>query len=254
MMKRFARNAAAALALVAIVVAPSALQAEPKEKLSKMCQVPHWVGETNIHLPNAQRSVRRDKQLKIVALGSSSTMGSGGSGPDAAWPAQLASTLAKRMPAAKIMVVNKAEMRQSVPQMLARLDKDVLAEKPSLVIWEAGTSEAVRHADIDGFTADLLLGIDRLANNKIDVVLMDMQYARDTARIINFQPYVDAIGRTGMMRNTFVFPRYDLMRDWVENEQVSFEHLARADAMKTADLVYSCLGKILGELLSNSFK
>jgi acyl-CoA thioesterase-1 len=254
MMNRAWRNAAAAAALLATVVVPSTPQAEPKEKLSKLCQVPGWIAETTLPLPNAQRSLRREKQIKIVALGSSSTMGSGGSGPDAAWPAQLAAALAKRMPAVKITVVNKAEMRQSVPQMLARLDSDVLAEKPSMVIWEAGTSEAVRRADIDAFTADLLLGIDRLANNKIDVVLMDMQYARDTARIINFQPYVDAIGRTGMMRNTYVFPRYDIMRDWVENEQVSFEHQGRAEAVKTADVVYACLGKLLGELLANSLK
>ncbi|HEX2114126.1 MAG TPA: GDSL-type esterase/lipase family protein [Alphaproteobacteria bacterium] len=239
-------------ALVVVIVGPSALRAEPKEKLSKTCQVPNWIAETSVPLPNARHSLKREKQLKIVALGSSSTLGSGGSGPDAAWPAQLATALSKRMPDAKITVVNKAEMRQSVPQMLARLDKDVLAEKPSMVIWEAGTSEAVRHADIDAFTADLLLGIDRLASNKIDVVLMDMQYARDTARIINFQPYVDAMGRSGMMRNIFVFPRYDIMRDWVENEQVSFEHLQRADAIKTADVVYACLGKLLAELLANS--
>jgi hypothetical protein len=81
---------------------------------------------------------------------------------------------------------------------------------------------------------------------------MDMQYARDTARIINFQPYVDAMGRSGMMRNIFVFPRYDIMRDWVENEQVTFENQHRADAIKTADVVYACLGKLLAELLANS--
>ena len=244
----------AAIMLLAVIVGAPAAQAEPKEKLNKKCQVPTSIAETTIPLPNAQRSLKQEMQLKIVALGSSSTMGSGGSGPNAAWPAQLAATLAKHFPAAKITVVNKAEMRQSVPQMLARLDKDVLAEKPSMVIWEAGTSEAVRHTDIDAFIADLLLGIDRLTSNKIDVVLMDMQYARDTARIINFQPYVDAMGRTGSMRNIFVFPRYDIMRDWVENEQVSFENKERAEAVKTADVVYACLGKLMAELLANSLK
>jgi acyl-CoA thioesterase-1 len=245
---------AALVALIAVIVAPSAPNAQPKEKLNKTCQVPHGIAETTVPLPNAQHSLKSENQLKIIALGSSSTKGSGGSGPDAAWPAQLATSLAKRMPAAKITVLNKAEMRQSVPQMLDRLEKDVLAEKPSIVIWEAGTSEAVRHADIDAFIADLLLGIDRLTENKIDVILMDMQYARDTARIINFQPYVDAMGRTGTMRNIFVFPRYDIMRGWVENEQVKFEHQERAEAVKTADVVYACLGKLLAELVANSLK
>jgi hypothetical protein len=81
-----------------------------------------------------------------------------------------------------------------------------------------------------------------------------MQYARNTARIINFQPYVDALGRVGVMRDIFVFPRYDIMRDWVENEQVTFEGQSQGDAVKTADQVYACLAKFLAELLVRSLK
>jgi hypothetical protein len=227
---------------------------EAKQKLSKECPVPQWVAETKLPLPNTQRTFRREKAIKIVAIGSSSTMGSGGSGPDAAWPVQLSDALVKRMPGIKVSVVNRAEMRQSVPQMLARFDRDVLAEKPNLVIWEAGTYEAARHADIDTLIADLQVGIDRLLANKIDVVMMDMQYARDTARIINFQPYVDAMGRLSTMRDIFVFPRYDTMRGWVENEQISFEGATKAEAIKTADAVYACLGTLVAELLVNSLK
>jgi hypothetical protein len=122
------------------------------------------------------------------------------------------------------------------------------------VIWEAGTSEAVRHVDVDTLLADLQLGIDRLLENRIDVIMMDMQYARDTARIINFQPYVDAMGRLGTMRDVFVFPRYETMRDWVENEQISFGSATKAEATRTADTVYACIGVMVAELLANSLK
>lgn len=254
-MMRLIRRWGAALALTAAIVAGTPAQAaDPKDKLSKHCPVPQWVAETKLTLPNVQRGLRRDKQIRIVAIGSSSTMGSGGSGPEASWPAQLSAALAKRLPAVRVSVVNKAEMRQSVPQMLARFDRDVLAEKPTLVIWEAGTNEAARHADIDTMIADLQVGIDRLLTNKIDVMMMDMQYARDTARIINFQPYVDAMGRLSTMRDVFVFPRYDTMRSWVENEQISFEGATKTEAIKTADSVYACLGTLVAELLATSLK
>ena len=245
----------AALAVLAATMfaAPCAL-ANQKQKLDKICPVPQWIAETQLPLPNVRRALRREKQIKIVAIGSSSTMGSGGSGPETSWPAQVANALAKQLPAAKVIVVNKAEMRQSVPQMLARFDKDVLAEKPSLVIWEAGTNEAARHADVDTLIADLQVGIDRLLNNKIDVVMMDMQYARDTARIINFQPYVDAMARLSTMRDVFVFPRYDTMRGWVENEQINFDGQTKAEAVKTADTVYACLGTLVAELLATNLK
>lgn len=252
MMKKFS-HWAVGLAAAAIVASAPAL-ADPKQKLNKLCPVPEWISETRLELPNVRRGLERDRQLRIVAIGSSSTMGSGGSGPQAAWPAQLGTALAKRMPEAKITVLNKAEMRQSVPQMLARFDRDVLAQKPTLVIWEAGTSEAVRHVDVDTLLADLQLGIDRLLENRIDVIMMDTQYARDTARIINFQPYVDAMGRLGTMRDVFVFPRYETMRDWVENEQISFGSATKAEATRTADTVYACIGVMVAELLANSLK
>jgi acyl-CoA thioesterase I len=254
MMETMRHWAAALLALATVLTAAPSHASGTREKLSKHCPVPSWIAETKLALPNMQRGLRREKQIKVVAIGSSSTMGSGGSGPDAAWPAQLSDALAKRMPGIKISVVNKAEMRQSVPQMLTRFDRDVLAEKPTLVVWEAGTYEAARHADIDTLIADLQVGIDRLLANKIDVVMMDMQYARDTARIINFQPYVDAMGRLSTMRDVFVFPRYDTMRGWVENEQISFEGATKAEAVQTADTVYACLGTLIAELLANSLK
>jgi lysophospholipase L1-like esterase len=241
-------------ALAATVLFAPAAHAQHKDKLSKNCQVAPWVSETNVQLPYAMRRMTREKQVKIVALGSSSTKGSGGSGPGAAWPAQLEAALAKHLPGVAVTVVNKAELRQSVPDMLARIDNEVLAEKPSLVIWEAGTNEAVRGADIDLMIHDLLAGIDRIAESRMDVMLMDMQYARNTARIINFQPYVDALGRVGVMRDIFVFPRYEIMRDWVENAQVSFEGQSQGDAVKTADHVYACLAKFLAELLARSLK
>lgn len=252
-MRTFRQRAAAMLAATAVVAAAPAA-ADPKQKLNELCPVPQWIAETKLTLPNTQRSLRREKQLKIVAIGSSSTMGSGGSGPEAAWPAQLGTALAKRLPQVKVAVVNKAEMRQSVPQMLARFERDVLAEKPNLVIWEAGTSEAVRHADIDTMLADLQVGLERLVAARVDVLMMDMQYARDTARIINFQPYVDAMGRLSTMRDVFVFPRYETMRGWVENEQITFGGATKAEATKTADSVYACLGTLVAELLANNLK
>jgi acyl-CoA thioesterase I len=243
-----------AAALAATILFVPEAHAQHKDKLSKNCQVPPWITETTIPLPYTKQRLKRDKQIKIVTLGSSSTKGSGGSGPAAAWPAQLESLLAKRLNGSTVTVVNKGELRQSVPDMLARIDMDVLAEKPSLVIWEAGTSEAVRGGDVDVLTQGLLTGIDRIAEAKIDVMLMDMQYARNTARIINFQPYVDAMGRAATMRNIFIFPRFDIMRDWVENEQVTFEGQTQGDAVKTADQVYACLAKFLADLLAHSLK
>jgi len=237
------------LAVVLALAGPA--RAEP---LSKNCPAPEAVSEATVALPHAARMLRREGAIRIVALGSSSTLGSGGSGPAASWPAQLEASLARRMPQAKVTVINKGQMRQSVPQMLDRIDRDVLAERPSLVIWEAGTGEAVRGAEVDELIAGLVAGIDRITAAKTDIMLMDMQYARDTARIINFEPYVDAVEQAATMRSVYRFPRYDIMREWVEREQLTFDGRSKGEAVRTADRVYACIGKILAEIIARSLQ
>ena len=249
MMMKVGRLMAAGVAVLFLAGLGATARAEVKEPLSKACVVPDWVAEAAIALPKAKAQLEATNGLKIVALGSSSTLGSGGSGPAAAWPARLEAELRQLLPQTRVTVINKGLMQQTVPQMLARLEKDVIAERPALVIWEAGTSEAVRGVEIDTFTTELLAGIDRLLEHDIDVVLMDMQYAKNTARLINFQPYVDAVERAAAMRDVFVFPRYDIMRDWVENEQVHFGEQTSSEAVATADQVYACLAKYLAALI-----
>jgi hypothetical protein len=81
---------------------------------------------------------------------------------------------------------------------------------------------------------------------------MDMQYARNTARLINFQPYADSMANAANMRDVYLFPRHDIMRGWVENEQVTFQGLSPREAVIAADDVYACLAKSLAVVIAHS--
>lgn len=238
-----------ALAALVIAMTPAAAGVEP---LVGSCFEPTWVGEAAAFLPHVAERAKQAKRLKIVALGSSSTVGAGGSGPGAAWPARLQSELLNKVPAVQVEVVNRGKMRQSAQQMIDRMTTDVVAEQPDLVIWETGTAEAVRGIEVDQFSTALIAGIERLTAAGIDVILMDMQYARTTARLIHFEPYVEAMAQVGVMRNIFVFQRYEIMRGWVEDERLSFADQTPAEAMKVADRVYACLAEILAEIIARS--
>jgi len=122
---------------------------------------------------NAAKRVAAERRLKIVALGSSSTLGLGASGPQATYPARLESLLAARFPNYEVQVVNKGVSRQSAQQMLDRLECRRAGREATLVIWETGTAEAVRGADVDELMNSLLAGIDRMQGAGIDVMLMD---------------------------------------------------------------------------------
>lgn len=247
-------GALAAAVLAAFVVPLPVLAQTPRVPLPTVCQIPDELLTDSSPLSNSAKQLRTERRLKIVALGSSSTLGMGASGPESAYPARLEAALKAHLPAATIQVVNKGMSRQSARQMIDRLVGDVLSERPALVVWETGTAEAVRGAEVDDFVSALLTGVDKMAEAGIDVLLMDTQYSRSTARIINFQPYVDAIGQVAGMRDLVLFPRYLVMRLWVDEDRFSFADKSPAETRKIADQIYDCLGQLMARSIAKTLK
>ena len=75
----------------------------PRVPLPTVCQVPDELLTDSSPLPNTVKQLR-SQRLKIVALGSSSTLGMGASGPESAYPARLEAALKAHFPAAAIQV------------------------------------------------------------------------------------------------------------------------------------------------------
>jgi len=239
----------AGLVLLAAGAAIDPAGADPVVPLPPHCEVPGDLIPDASPLPHSRQMLKTEHRLKIVALGSSSTLGLGATDSQAAWPARLQAVLASELPGADVRVVNRGIARQTAQQMLGRLDSDVLAEKPALVIWETGTAEAVRGTDVDEFVDALMAGVDRLDAAGIDVILMDTQYSRGTAEIINFDPYIAAIDQVAVTRGLSRFPRYAVMRYWVDNDQFHFAGETGGVARKVADQVYDCLGHLLAQTI-----
>ena len=128
-------------------------------------------------LPALNAALRDALPVTIIAFGSSSTRGSGASGAAATYPARLEAALHAMLPGTALRVLNRGVGGEDATEMLARLDHDVLAEQPQLVIWQAGGNGALRGRDPERFGAMLRQGIARLRRIGADVVLMDSQRA-----------------------------------------------------------------------------
>jgi hypothetical protein len=83
----------------------------------------------------------------------------------------------------------------------------------------------------------------------VDVVLVDPQYTRDTARLIAFDPYIAAIGRAAQMREVSLFRRHAVMRHWIDSGQFQFDSLRPADFARVADSAYDCIGRLLAHFI-----
>src|SRR5271166_5223064 len=144
---------------------------------SPACVVSPEQARFDFPLPHTARLLASGKTIKIVALGSSSTYGAGASSSAAAYPNRLAEELARHFPGHEFTVLNRGVNGEEITDMLARLEKTVIAEHPDLVLWQVGTNSVLRDRALWPHDAELRQGLLRLKASGADVVLIDPQYA-----------------------------------------------------------------------------
>lgn len=216
---------------------------------SEDCATPPEMTEGDVTLPHLAERLKAHQPATIVAIGGASTIGQAAGSSDLAYPHRLEQDLVQDFPNNPITVINKGVPRQSAKQMFERFASDVFPEDPVLVVWEVGINDAVRGTDVDDFAGTLQNGLDELKNRAIDSILVDMQFSRSSATVINFEGYLKALHRVGDLADVYVFPRFEMMRYWSEQKVFNFDDVAAEDRAKLAARVYDCLGRKLAEII-----
>lgn len=197
-----------------------------------------------LSLPASRAALREGRPLTILAFGSSSTEGSGASTPEATYPARLAARLRAAMPRVRLMVLNRGKGGQDVTEMLDRLDTDVLAATPTLVIWQTGANAALRGMEPGLFRAAMAAGLARLRMTGADVVLMDSQRAPRILAVPNHARYDAALAELAVAQQVPLFSRGRLMRRW-EAAGTRTSDMLGADELHHNDRGYDCLAAAL---------
>jgi acyl-CoA thioesterase-1 len=236
-----------ALALLgALIPTAAARAADPT------CAVPPALLEAAFTLPATGAAVANAQPIRIVALGSGTTFGLGASTPAASFPARLEQTLRPRL-VSPIIVANQGVQRQTIADMVARLDRDVLAHSPTLVLWETGTVDAVRGLGLDDFTAALETGVARIQRAGADVLLIDPQYARAMPRLVNLLPFVEAMRTVAASHELILFDRFEVMRYWIDNNVFHLDERAPPRlVVGEIDQVYDCIAQLLAQVILNA--
>jgi len=237
-----ASNAALAQTKLATQMAP------PREKRS--CKAPSELLTLDWPMPRLTNAFRKGEMIRIVALGSSSTQGTGASSSSASYPARLLVELQQRFPEHRFEVLNLGVGGELARDMLERIDDSVLPLAPELVIWQTGVNDAIRGVKIDDFRATVEAGLDLLKQHGIDVVLLDHQYYPGAARLPNFPLYLRTMKLIANERKVPLMRRYEIMQHMVSSSQFSVEELLAPDKFHLNDTSYRCLGAAVADALS----
>lgn len=196
-------------------------------------------------LPHVAQKIALGGSLTIVAFGSSSTEGIGASTPAAAYPARLEAGLRRALPhlAGRITVANRGIGGEAVDEMLARLDRDVIAPRPDLVIWQTGSNDALRGVSLDHFREATEAALERIRAAGIDVVLMEPQWCPALDATPGADRFRDAVRALGRDLDIPVIRRSELMRDWIGQGRLTHTELFAKDGLHMADGGYALLAE-----------
>ena len=200
-------------------------------------------------LPHVASKLAAGQPVVIVAFGSSSTQGFGASSPEFNYPNRLAAQLRRHYPTADISVINAGVGGEDAPEMMKRLQTQVIDRHPDLVIWQVSTNAVLRNLD-PGETVKLVEdGISRIqAAGGTDIVLVDPQYSPAVnQRAESAGKMVQLLGKVAELRHVGIFPRFEVMRDWHEKQSIPVESFVIADGLHMNDWGYACFAQLLGD-------
>jgi lysophospholipase L1-like esterase len=250
-MRRFAGGAfGAAVALLLWLIASTAGAAGT----DPACQTPAALLSLQPGLAHvAARLAKRDR-LTILAIGSSSTEGVGASSPAASYPSRLEVELRRRFPGIDIRVVNRGRGGEDAPEGVVRLERDVVAEDPDLVIWQVGTNAALRGVDPAVQRAVLRRGIALIRESAADVVLMDLQYAPRVLAAPAHEIMEKLIAEIAERDRVGLFRRFEIMRYWMSAAPIETAPPISADGLHMTDRSYACLAAALAEAIARNWQ
>lgn len=206
-----------------------------------------------LRLPHLKAAIDAGHPVVIAAIGSSSTWGAMAHDIGNSYPAMLQADLMRMLPDSEISVINRGIGGEDALREDKRMDRDVLALRPTVVIWQVGANAAAWGEAPDKFATLVERGLRKLLAADVDVVLMDNQRSRrllrspDNARINATLAHLARRYRVGL------FSRDALMRAWKRAGADPARFLA-ADGMHMNDAGYACTAEALAQAITRAIR
>jgi lysophospholipase L1-like esterase len=198
-------------------------------------------------LPRTAAILKTGKPLKIVAIGSSSTLGLWQSDAAKTYPGVMRAELLRLKPGLQLDVVNSGRNADTIPGNIARFERDVFAHAPDVVIWQVGTNDVTWLQSGEDLTQNIADGIRALKASGADVVLMDQQYA-PVIMASHYAKMQASIAEAAQQERVPLFSRFALMKRAVDSG-VAMSALTAWDGLHNSAEGYDCVGRALARAI-----
>jgi len=237
-------NSAAVLSLTLLAGLLAAVPA-CADDAAPACDVPAYLLTTESALPKVADALKTGHPLDILVVGSRSSTINTSDG--SAYPGRLQAVLREKLPSVAVNVSVELQVKKTAEEVAAGLVKLVEGKRPTLVIWQTGTYDAMRSIDPDDFRGAVDEGVAALQNAGTDVILMNLQYSPRTETMISAPPYLDNMRVVAQQHDVPLFDRFAIMRHW--NDAGDFDLFSASHGLELAKRVHDCLGRALSKFV-----
>jgi hypothetical protein len=237
-------NSAAVLSLTLLAGLLAATPARADDA-APACDVPPYLLTTESALPKVADALKTGHPLDILVVGSRSSTINTSDGT--AYPGRLQAVLREKLPSVAVNVSVELQVKKTAEEVAAGLVKLMEGKRPTLVIWQTGTYDAMRSIDPDDFRGAVDEGVAALQNAGTDVILMNLQYSPRTETMISAPPYLDNMRVVAQQHDVPLFDRFAIMRHW--NDAGDFDLFSASHGLELAKRVHDCLGRALSKFV-----
>ena len=252
--RNFYRVAKIACIAAMLGSAPESVRAQTPAAMSaaETCLAANPNLSLGVKLPRTAARLKSGEPLKIVAIGSSSTVGLWVLRSAATYPEVMRRELLRLRSNAEIRIINSGRVGDTIPGNIARFERDVFSYRPDLVVWQLGTNDVAwgGHPD-DQLRKKVVEGVRALKASGADVILMDLQYAPMVLASANYSKMEAIISEVAQQEQAGLFSRFALMRKSVD-AGVAPGALVSWDGLHNTADGYDCIGRALARSVSGT--
>ena len=236
-------------ALVLILLAGLLGGTAAHAELTAKCAVAESLISPEFALSRVAKAIE-NKKLDVLVVGAGSSTLAGAEAK--AYPARLQAALSESLPGVVVKVQTDIKPGRTAIVATKSVTAGLAANKPALMVWQAGTVDAMKSVDLDAFSGALDDGIDAAHQAGSDVVLVNGQYSPRTESIIALSQYSEHMRWVGLRNDTPLFDRYAIMKLW--SDLGTFDFMTHTKKLDMAEQVHDCIGRLLADLVIKSAK
>lgn len=214
------------------------------------CAVPNALNATDAPLPHLAAALRDSRVVKVLAIGSSSTVGVGASSSRATYPSRLEDELERTFRGLDVEIVNRGVSGELAAATARRLRTEAAMLQPNIVLWQVGTNDALMRIPVDEFRQTVQDTVRWLRAHDTDVVLVGLQFTRHLANDTHYLAIKDVLREIATAENVPLVRRFDAMQHLDRSQNRS--NLLSSDEFHLNDLGYRCMAEHVARAITVS--